>query len=653
MTGETTQLMAGTHLRYFALVRHRLAAVAGRLSADCDRLLRSLQGPGHEAWRKAVGDAWLASRQLESLAGAEAPASADQARARISELERAIQEPRRQILDAMSVLLCVIPVTVDDELFLEDARAIRDAAAAALAAPAGALAHQNGAPVEAGAAAGANRKSHVLIVDDEPMLRDTLRRQLDRLGYAVTDAENGSDALAKAASVAPDVILTDIEMPVIDGLELLKRLKSDVQLRDIPVIVVSGNDGLESVVRCIELGAEDHIGKPYELTLLQARVRALLERKRMRDIEVGYLRRVGQITAAAEAAERDDYVPGSLAAVAKDQDALGQLARVFDRMVLGLKSREERLRRRVRRLRGDMEGVHSGSRDAARSSDSPFEADQVLSGRFRIVEQIGRGGMGTVYRTFDSELKEDIALKALRPDLVAEDKTILDRLKSEIRLSRKLSHPNVLRAHDLGESDGVYFITMEFIRGSTIGHLLDTHGRLSVESVLAIGGQLADALDAAHTQQIIHRDIKPANLLVDEQGVLKVMDFGLAKVARAESGHTLTGFVVGTPPYMSPEQMMGGTLDARSDLFATGVVLYECLVGHPPFDADNPTELLARIHTEVYPALSTVVPGLPAPLEAIIGRLLRYKAEARIQSARELADRLSDVEEQVGAAEIS
>ena len=212
-----------------------------------------------------------------------------------------------------------------------------------------------------------------------------------------------------------DVILSDIEMPVCDGYELLRRLKANNQTRDIPVIVVSGHDDTESVVRCIELGAEDHLTKPFDRLMLKARVRASLERKLLRDHELSSLRCVAQLTVAAEEVESGTYQPGSLGALATQGDALGRLARVFDRVVSSWQSRAVQLEHRVRQLKQAIQ----------RSKDRPsldlltlengtsLAPGYLLADRYEIKDEVGRGGMGVVYRAHDRELGDEIAVKVV------------------------------------------------------------------------------------------------------------------------------------------------------------------------------------------------------------------------------------------------
>jgi DNA-binding response OmpR family regulator len=496
-----------------------------------------------------------------------------------------------------------------------------------------------------------SRRFRVLIAEDDPAQRTVLRRQLELLDCDVLEAGNGLIAFDMAMREPPDLIMSDVRMPEMDGMALLKALKASERTRDVPVIMLSAAGADEYVVECIEQGAEDYVPKPFRQLILAARVRATLDRKRLRDIERDYLDRVSAIISAAESVERDRYVTGALDVQAAYSDPLGRLARVFDRVVTGLKSREARLQRRLSQLRQEMGESWKALNGRASVADtqSPFATGDILAGRYEILDTVGTGGMGMVYRALDRELKEEVALKVVRRDLVKADATVVDRLKSEVSLARKISHRNVVRLHDLGEWKGTYFITMELVKGLTVEELLDRRGRLTVESTVAIGGQLAEALAVAHEQQIIHGDIKPSNLLIDAAGVLKVMDFGIARSTEREAGAMLGGFIVGTPEYMSPEQLTGDASEVRSDLFALGVVLYECLAGTPPFAGEEPLALLTNMTLGNRRPIEAHARDVPPALKALIYQQLQFKPADRSGSARELADRLQEIEP--GAAE--
>ena len=634
---EQTLITGEADARRATVLRYVLRSAAHRIAAECEHMLEHLHAPERETWRDAVGEALIASRHLLSLV---APPNGRQS-ATFSPSD--IAGPQERIALAMGRLLHLVPVTPDDELIQRAARDVRETVLDLLVS-------RDDAPAcdpetVAVAAARALALPRVLVVDDEPMVREPLSRMLHRLGHDVLGAANGRAAFDIALREKLDLILTDINMPEMGGIELLTLLKEHARTRDIPVIVISSQNDIGSVATCIERGAEDHITKPYDAVLLQARVRASLERKRMRDLETDYLKRVAELTAAAEAVEREVYTPGSLRHLAAIDDELGRLARVFDRMVQALRSREERLHLRLRQLRTEMgETQESGLSIASISLESPLGSGEILANRYEIRGELGRGGMGLVYRAFDRELGEEIAIKAVRGDLVAANPTLVERLKSEIRLARRLPHRNIVRAHDLGEWNGMYFITMEYIDGISVKDLLNRRGRLTVESTVAIATQLADALVVAHDADIIHRDIKPENLLIDNTGCLKVTDFGLARPVQQDKKLTAGGFILGTPHYMAPEQFRGGAIDSRTDLYSMGVVLYECLSGRPPFDADSVTALYADVMKGEPPALRDLVPDIAPPLAALIHQLIQRRADERVPSARELVRRLAEVE---------
>src|SRR6266702_1861238 len=238
----------------------------------------------------------------------------------------------------------------------------------------------------------------------------------------------------------------------------------------------------------------------------------------------------------------------------------------------------------------------------SRESGDALLPGTVFANRYEVKELLGTGGMGVVYRAFDRELQEPVAIKTLRPEALGGDGVALERFKQEIRLARKITHRNVVRTYDLGEIGGTYYLTMEYVEGTSLKQLIVTRGRLPVPVVLTIGKQLCRALEVAHEQGVIHRDIKPQNMVVDPTGFLKVMDFGIARLATPATGKGLTqeGMSIGTPDYMSPEQLSGLELDARSDLYSAGVVLFECLTARVPFEAASVYALIAK-HLEQSP----------------------------------------------------
>ncbi|HLE56022.1 MAG TPA: serine/threonine-protein kinase, partial [Rhodothermia bacterium] len=200
------------------------------------------------------------------------------------------------------------------------------------------------------------------------------------------------------------------------------------------------------------------------------------------------------------------------------------------------------------------------------------------------------------------------------------------------------------RTHDFGKADGVYFVTMEFVEGTTLRAVLDRRGHLGAPAMLAIARQLTEALQCAHEEGIIHRDIKPQNLLLDSSGTLKVSDFGVARLAQRGNTLTRAGMVVGTPAYMAPEQLLEEGADARSDLYSAGVVLYECLTGRPPYQAKSPISLIAKILHEVAEPPDVVSPDVPPAVSGLVMHLLAKDPDERIQSAAALSQMLATIQ---------
>ncbi|HEY6966959.1 MAG TPA: serine/threonine-protein kinase, partial [Burkholderiales bacterium] len=270
---------------------------------------------------------------------------------------------------------------------------------------------------------------------------------------------------------------------------------------------------------------------------------------------------------------------------------------------------------------------------------------QTQFGRYQIVSELGRGAMGAVHRAVDPLIERDVAIKTLLPNLPPE---IMDEVRGrflrEARSAGRLNHPNIVTIYDVGEQDGVAYIAMELLEGKSLQQILRETPRLPVATIADLAAQVADGLDLAQRYKITHRDIKPANIMVSADWRAKLTDFGVAHVA--SSSMTQTGAALGSPKYMSPEQVTGQPLDPRSDIFSLGVVLYEMLVRRTPFEQTGDNTVFAvmhRIAAEPHAPVTKLDPQLPAAFDAILERALAKSPDKRYQRAGDMANDLRNL----------
>ncbi|MBC7894793.1 MAG: protein kinase [Cytophagaceae bacterium] len=317
---------------------------------------------------------------------------------------------------------------------------------------------------------------------------------------------------------------------------------------------------------------------------------------------------------------------------------IGELADAFHALLDDLKAKEEL----VAVMQHDRKGRVTTTSPASRLANG-----EIFANRYQIVDLIGVGGMGAVYRALDKELGETVALKTLRTEELRQDETSLDRFREEIRLARRITHRNVVRTHDLGIVGDLYYLTMELVEGRPLDDLIAQEGQLPIGAVQSIGVQMLRALEAAHEVGVVHRDIKPPNLLLDASGLLKVTDFGIARLVNETLGKrkfTSTGMIIGSPAYMAPEQLAGDPVDARADVYAAGAVLYECLTGKGPHDDLTLQQIFARSVNDA-PALDPTAlrPDLPAAMAAVVRGALAPRPDRRFASASEMLAALEAV----------
>ncbi len=265
-----------------------------------------------------------------------------------------------------------------------------------------------------------------------------------------------------------------------------------------------------------------------------------------------------------------------------------------------------------------------------------------FAGRYQIIEELGRGGMGKIYRAIDLKLREEVALKVIKPEIASNKETIA-RFGNELKLARKISHKNVGRMYELMEDDGTHYITMEYIPGQDLKRLIRQSGRLTAETAVSIARQVAEGLAEAHRLSVVHRDLKPGNILVDRDGRVKILDFGIA-LSLLTRNTTDEGMIIGTLEYMPPEQVEGRPIDARADVFAFGCVLYEMLTGRSAFSRETTTHTIAAVLNEDPPRVSDAGVDVPDQLQVIISRCLEKNPERRYASMEEVVSLLSSIE---------
>jgi len=290
--------------------------------------------------------------------------------------------------------------------------------------------------------------------------------------------------------------------------------------------------------------------------------------------------------------------------------------------------------------------------DLTKTMEAPREeltTGSTFAGRYQIIEELGKGGMGRVYRVLDKELKEEVALKLIKPE-IAKDKKTIERFKNELKVARKISHRHVGRMYELMEDRGTHFITMEYVPGQDLRGLIKQMGQLTTGKAIAITKEICEGLIEAHRQGVVHRDLKPSNIIIDRQGNARILDFGIARSV-AGKGITGAGVMIGTPEYMSPEQVEGKETDQRSDIYSLGVILYEMVTGRVPFEGDTPFTVGVKQKSEIPKDPKELNKQIPDGLNHVILRCLEKEKEKRYQSAGEVRSELELIEKGIPTTE--
>lgn len=566
-------------------------------------------------------------------------------------------------------------------------------------------------------------RAFLLVVDDNEMNRDMLARRLVNRGYRVGVAEGGQKALDMVAEEKPDLILLDVMMPGLSGLEVLSILRKKHAVADLPVIMATARDTSQDVVEALNLGANDYVTKPLDFAVVLARVETQIALKRakekltqvnqqlqeaqnrimrlqessghaLQDLNAWaqtISRDVGSAIGAAEigvfTVDGDQIVPlfptqadppapevrdmlartrefvtrrketvvpvfglgGELFGVLVVPGKVGIWDREETRLVASFahqlggalelhrtrrdlaQANEKRRASRKEMMEKGVEFVqicprcgtcYDGRTDTCKADGKKLESPRLLPyrilDRYRLVQLLGEGGMGTVYHAYDLKLDRDVAVKVLKSEHF-DDESLKMRFEYEARAVAKIDHGGVVAIYDSGDlEDGSLFLVMELLQGKDLNDVLRTYGRGTPQQVAQLVRQGAAALGAAHRAGLVHRDIKPDNVFLVDEGDgfnVKILDFGVAKQINMDTHLTRTGLIVGTPAYMSPEQVSSRDVDARSDLYSFAAVVYEALVGRRVTLEDD----LARIFVDVLqnhpPPPSVLVEHLPFEID--------------------------------------
>jgi serine/threonine protein kinase/tetratricopeptide (TPR) repeat protein len=272
-----------------------------------------------------------------------------------------------------------------------------------------------------------------------------------------------------------------------------------------------------------------------------------------------------------------------------------------------------------------------------------------FAGRYQIIEELGRGGMGRVYKVLDKEVNAKVALKLIKPE-VASDKKTIERFRNELKVARDIAHKNVCRMYDLGKEEGAYYITMEYVSGEDLKNFIRRAGFLSSGKAISIANQVCEGLIEAHRLGVVHRDLKPQNIMIDKDGNARIMDFGIARSLRAK-GITGSGVMIGTPEYMSPEQVDGKEADQRADIYSLGVILYEMVTGRVPFEGDTPFSIGVKQKSEIPRAPKEINEQISEDLNSLILKCMEKEKEKRYQSAGALHSELNNLEKGIPTTE--
>jgi CheY-like chemotaxis protein/tRNA A-37 threonylcarbamoyl transferase component Bud32 len=435
--------------------------------------------------------------------------------------------------------------------------------------------------------------ARLLVVDDNPSNRDLLSRRLSLRGYSVEEVSDGLEAIRKVGEDRFDLVILDVMMPGLSGLDVLRKIREKWSIAELPVVMATARDGSDAIVEAFALGANDYVVKPIDFPVVLARIQTQLALKGAQE----------RLRAAS-----DPPLP-LLSTCPK-------CALCHDQALATCPADGEKL-------------IGRGG------------VPLLIAGRFRLVRLLGEGGMATVFEAADERLPRAVAVKILKPEYFGEA-VIQKRFEQEAEALGRISHPGVVTLFDLGglKGDGLYLV-MELLRGWDLDSVLKAHGPGTPIQVAHLVRQAGSALGAAHHAGVLHRDIKPGNVFFvsDETGTrVKLLDFGLAKPLRTAHPLTRAGIIVGTPAYMSPEQIQERVVDERSDVYSLATVAWEALTGKRMIRSRELYEVLSEIVDGPRARLSDQLPGMSRAADAAFASALERDPERRPDRVEPWAD---------------
>jgi serine/threonine protein kinase len=297
----------------------------------------------------------------------------------------------------------------------------------------------------------------------------------------------------------------------------------------------------------------------------------------------------------------------------------------------------------------DLQETFAYDKDTLNYIMEGIQRGTIIADRYEVIEELGGGGMGSVYKVFDRKINDKVALKLIRPEIAFDTKTV-ERFNNELKLARKVTHRNICRLYDLGEHGKLHFITMEYVSGQDLKRMIRMTRQLSIGTAVAIARQICEGLAESHRLGVVHRDLKPQNIMIDSEGSVKIMDFGIARSLYSK-GVTMTGVLVGTPEYMSPEQAEASDVDLRTDIYALGIILFEMVTGEVPFRGETPLSIAIKHREEIPSDPCDLNSQVPEDLCAVILKCLEKKKERRYDSAEALLRDLTNIEQGIPTVE--